>query len=628
MLLHRATLNVSGLLRQRVLQLALTVNHHDEALAKSLTQDTTDLTEAEYSFLVGSLLDRETLLQAIAISRQWGVAPHEVLIAQGWITDTDYVEALARHLGLRALSQIPTPLKAGVVLIDGIATSPWLVARCVAERESAGSVVVLALPREIADRAPANARRLRLQRAIAGLLRWRPVWSAGMPMWFWQRLALVAGGGFLAGQAVTEPAVAYTTLLIVLTLAFTPIVVMRLVILALGLLPEWRTSVRARIPDAELPVYSILVPMFREGEVLPDLVAAISAIDYPAAKLDVLLVLESVDRETQEVAASLDLPGFMRVVVVPDSQPRTKPKALNYALQLARGDYVVVYDAEDAPEPDQLRKAISRFRESPARVACLQGRLNIHNVRDSWLTRQFTLEYTVLFDVILPGLARLGLPIPLGGTSNHFPRQVLDRWFGWDPFNVTEDADLGIRLARTGARVEMLSSTTWEEAPARFGSWFRQRTRWIKGWMQTYLVHTRQPLRLMQDLGWAAFVGFHLYSGGLVLSALVFPIFCIMVAVELWQGVWLDLPVSIPSGALWTLAVFNLAAAYTSILAATVVAIWRRGRIWLLPAVLLMPVYWLLISLAAYRAAIQLATAPYYWEKTDHRSRTRRRQVT
>lgn len=174
----------------------------------------------------------------------------------------------------------------------------------------------------------------------------------------------------------------------------------------------------------------------------------------------------------------------------------------------------------------------------------------------------------------------------------------------------------------------MLSSTTWEEAPARFGSWFRQRTRWIKGWMQTYLVHTRQPLRLMRDLGWAAFVGFHLYSGGLVLSALVFPIFCIMVAVELWQGVWLDLPVSIPSGALWTLAVFNLAAAYTSILAATVVAIWRRRRIWLLPAVLLMPVYWLLISLAAYRAAIQLATAPYYWEKTDHRSRTRRRQVT
>lgn len=604
------------------------MNHHDGALSKSLTQDTTDLTEAEYAFLVGNLLDRETLLQAIALSRQWGVAPHEVLIARDWITETNYVEALARHLGVRALSQIEIRLKPGVVLLDGTATTPWEVARRIAELEATGNVVVLALPWEIADRSPANARRLRLQRAITGLLRWRPVWSAGMPVWFWQRLALLAGGGFLVGQVVTAPDVAYTTLFIVLTLAFTPIVVMRLVILALGLLPELGKSPRERIPDAELPVYSILVPMFREGEVLPDLVAALSAIDYPAAKLDVLLVLESVDHETQKVAASLDLPGFMRVVVVPDSQPRTKPKALNYALQLARGDYVVVYDAEDAPDPDQLRKAISRFREAPAKVACLQGRLNIHNVRDSWLTRQFTLEYTVLFDVILPGLARLGLPIPLGGTSNHFPRQVLDRWFGWDPFNVTEDADLGIRLARTGARVEMLNSTTWEEAPARFGIWFRQRTRWLKGWMQTYLVHTRQPLRLMWDLGWAAFLGFHLYSGGLVLSALVFPIFCIIVAVEVWQGVWLDLPMSIPSGALWTLAVFNLAAAYLATLVGTVVAIWRRGRIWLLPAVLLMPFYWLLISLAAYRAAIQLATAPYYWEKTEHRSRTRPRQAT
>ena len=223
----------------------------------------------------------------------------------------------------------------------------------------------------------------------------------------------------------------------------------------------------------------------------------------------------------------------------------------------------------------------------------------------------------------LPGLARLGLPIPLGGTSNHFPREVLDRWTGWDPFNVTEDADLGIRLARMGGRVGMLSSTTWEEAPVRFRGWLPQRTRWLKGWMQTYLVHTRQPTRLLRDLGPACFAGFHIYSGGLVLSALVFPMFCGLTLFEVWQGGWQP-PPGAPGRALWSLAIFNVAAAYIASVVAAIVAAWRRGRTWLALGAPFMPIYWLLISLAAYRALYQLATAPHYWEKTDHRSRSRR----
>lgn len=363
------------------------MNYQYEAFPKGQSEPrSTKDTEAEYGFLVGSLLDRETLIGAIATGLSWGVDPHEVLIARGWISEDSYVEALARHLGLRALSHAHAPLEPEAVLLDGRAGTPWQVARSVAEGEASGRVVVLASSRVILDRGSAEDGQRRIQRAISGLLQWRPVLSAGMPTWTWQLLAIAMIIGLVTGQVFAAPDVAHMTLLLMLTLAFLPVVVLRLAITALGLFPAGRSADPHRIPDADLPVYSVLVPMFQEGAVLPDLVAALSALDYPAAKLDVLLVLESVDAETQNAAASLDLPGFMRVIVVPDSQPRTKPKALNYALQFARGDYVVVYDAEDAPEPDQLRRAIATFAESPAATVCLQGRLNIHNACEGWLT--------------------------------------------------------------------------------------------------------------------------------------------------------------------------------------------------------------------------------------------------
>jgi len=602
----------------------LSVNYQDESFLKGRAgQREPCATEAEYQFLVGVLLDRDTLRQAIETAKDWGVAPHEVLLARGWITDTAYAEALARHLGAEVLSENHSDFAANTVLLDATAGTPWQVAGRVAESEAAGQVVVLASPRALRDREAHERSQWRLRRAISGLLRWSPVFSAATPAWRWQLLTVAVLTGLVVGCAAAAPDVANDVLLIVLTIAFFPVVLLRIAVVGLGLLHHNKPAPAHRIPDADLPVYSILLPMFREGQVLPDLVAAISALDYPAAKLDVLLVLEEADAETRSVADALELPGFMRVIVVPDSQPRTKPKALNYALQFARGDFVVVYDAEDVPEPDQLRLAIATFRDSPAETICLQGRLNIHNARESWLTRQFALEYSVLFDVTLPGLARLGLPIPLGGTSNHFPRAVLDRWIGWDPFNVTEDADLGIRLARTGGRIGMLSSTTWEEAPVGFSVWLPQRTRWIKGWMQTYLVHTRQPVRLFRELGPACFAGFHVYSGGLILSALVFPLFCSLTIFELWQGGWQPPPG--PAGrAFWTIAVFNVVAAYLASVLAGVVAAWRRGRAWLGLGAPLMPLYWLLISLGAYRALLQLATAPHLWEKTEHRSRSRR----
>ncbi|MCL4768370.1 MAG: glycosyltransferase [Hyphomicrobiaceae bacterium] len=578
---------------------------------------------AEYEFLVGQLLDRNTLRQAIATAESWGVAPHEVLLARGWISERAYVEELAGHLGVSVLGRAPAETGQGAILLDGTAGTPGQIARRVALGEGAGEAILLACSADLQQQEPAERKDWRQRRAIAGLLRLSPALSAGTPTWSWQLLTAAVLAGLAAGAAATAPDVAYDVLVVLLTIAFLPVILLRLVVVALGLAQQHEPRSANRIPDADLPVYSVLIPMFRESQVLPDLVTAISALDYPTAKLDVLLVLESVDAETRRVAASLELPGFMRVIEVPDSQPRTKPKALNYALQFARGDYVVVYDAEDVPEPDQLRRAIAGFCDSRADTICLQGRLNVHNVRDGWLARHFALEYTVLFDVTLPGLARLGLPIPLGGTSNHLPRAVLDRWIGWDPFNVTEDADLGIRLARTCGRVEMLDSTTWEEAPVRFQVWLRQRTRWLKGWMQTYLVHTRQPRRLLRDLGPVAFAGFHLYSGGLLLSALVFPVFFGMAVLELIGGDWLTPPDLLPGRVLWTLAAFNIAAAYAASVLAAVVAVRRRGRAWLALGAPFAPVYWLLISVAAYRALFHLATAPHLWEKTEHRSRSR-----
>jgi len=218
---------------------------------------------------------------------------------------------------------------------------------------------------------------------------------------------------------------------------------------------------------------------------------------------------------------------------------RTKPKALNYALPLARGEFVVIYDAEDRPEPDQLRRAL--HRGGPPNLAAVQARLNLYNASDSWLTSQFTIEYCALFDGLLPALDRLSLPIPLGGTSNHFRASALRWLMAWDAFNVTEDADLGIRLARSGYRCQVVASTTHEEAPARLMCWLRQRTRWLKGYVQTWLVHMRSPAALWRELGPRGFLAFQIMVGGTVLSALAHPWFYLLASMELapanfWRG--------------------------------------------------------------------------------------------
>ena len=244
------------------------------------------------------------------------------------------------------------------------------------------------------------------------------------------------------------------------------------------------------IADDALPMYSVVAALYREAASIDGLLHAIERLDYPPEKLDVIIALEADDRDTRAAIATRCNRIPISVITVPEGGPRTKPKALNAALPFARGSFTVIYDAEDRPEPDQLRRALQAFRSGGNKLACVQARLCIDNTSDSWLARMLTAEYAGQFDGFLPGLAVGHLPLPLGGSSNHFHTATLRAVGAWDPYNVTEDADLGMRLARLGYRAAMIASTTYEEAAAQFGPWLRQRTRWFKGWMRPVNAHT------------------------------------------------------------------------------------------------------------------------------------------
>ncbi len=327
-------------------------------------------------------------------------------------------------------------------------------------------------------------------------------------------------------------------------------------------------------------------------------------------------VLEADDQQTRRALARLGLGPPFEVIVAPAIGPRTKPKALNVALPFARGVFTVVYDAEDDPDPDQLRRALALFGQSDKRLACVQASLTIDNTADNLLTRMFTANYAGQFDAFLPGLAAISLPFPLGGSSNHFRTAVLRKVGGWDPYNVTEDADLGIRLYRLGYRSAALPSTTYEEAPAKFTAWLKQRTRWYKGWMQTWLVHMRRPNRLSQELGAGGAIGFQILLAANVLAALIHPLFMIGLAYTVfslptdWANAVLDNAIPI--------FVAGLLSGYASTILLDIIGLGRRGLLKQAWVLLLTPLHWLLLSLAAWRALFQLLSDPQRWEKTEH----------
>ncbi|MFA5308908.1 MAG: glycosyltransferase [Dehalococcoidales bacterium] len=367
--------------------------------------------------------------------------------------------------------------------------------------------------------------------------------------------------------------------------------------------------------EHDMPIYTILIAAYKEKEVIGTLIKSIKKLDYPEDKLDIILLLEENDNETLQAAKAEKPPANWRFLVLPDSIPRTKPKALNYGLNFSKGEYLTIYDAEDMPEPDQLKKAVAAFRTHPDNYICFQAALNYFNKNENFLTKMFTLEYSAWFDCLLPGLFQAGLPIPLGGTSNHFDVQKLKRIGAWDPFNVTEDADLGIRASVEGYKVGVIDSTTYEEANSQLNNWIRQRSRWVKGYMQTFLVHNRHPLKAIKAMGFSRWFSYTLLIGGTPATFLLSPIMWILFICSYFLNI--SGHFEVPAILLY-LATFNLFAGNILVILIAMMGAFPRKNYNLIPYALLSPIYWMLQSVGAYKGLWQLLTKPYYWEKTAH----------
>ncbi|MCJ8143705.1 glycosyltransferase [Ancylobacter sp. A5.8] len=597
---------------------------------------------AEIAGMAGAL-DPRSLAHAALRAERLGVGADEALLAAGLATPDQLARAAARQAGVDFLPLDETPAPATArkrpadilgMLRSGMCRLPGghlviaargirlrAVAAKLAERPELAGTVHFTTPERFAGHV-----RKRFAAELAG--------HAAFGLWqSWPALSartLGASRHLLVGLAL---------LLVLLPVAMRVLPSPSMVVVALvlaALLLGWsalRIAACTYVPRPDppplrdgpaLPRYSLLVPLYREARIVPQLIEALEALDYPPEKLQVLLVVEPDDRETTAaLAARIRRPGF-DIVVAPALGPRTKPKALNAALAFATGDIVGIYDAEDIPDPQQLRRACSAFRRGGPELACVQARLAIDNLADSWITRQFAAEYAAHFDVVLPMLSGFDLPLPLGGTSNHFRRAALERIGGWDPYNVTEDADLGVRLARHGFRTVVIASTTDEEAPRSARAWLCQRSRWYKGWMQTLLVHGRQPLQLVRQTGLTGALALALMLGGNLAAALMHPFF----AATLVLG-WLDgvEAARAPAAAMLEgIGVSVFAVGYGATLACTALGMRRRRMPGLWRVIPLVPLYWLLLSCAAWRALFQLIVAPQRWEKTEHGlARTSRR---
>lgn len=371
--------------------------------------------------------------------------------------------------------------------------------------------------------------------------------------------------------------------------------------------------------DAFWPLYTIFCPLYKEWQVLPQFVRAMSQLDYPQEKLQVMLLLEEDDQESIDNIAAMKLPSFFEVQVVPNSKPKTKPKALNYGLKFATGDFVVIYDAEDIPDPHQLKKTVLAFQSVPPHIVCIQAKLNFYNPHQNLLTRIFTAEYSLWFDLVLPGLQSISAPIPLGGTSNHFRVADLKKLQGWDAFNVTEDCDLGMRLVKQQYRTAIVNSTTMEEANSQLFNWYGQRSRWIKGYIQTYFVHLRDLGKFSRTLKQPDVITFQIIVGGKILSMFINPFMWLVTfsyfAFRAALGPTIE---SFYPAPVFYMGVVCLVFGNFLYMYSYMIGCVKRGYFELIKFALVTPFYWLAMSISAWRALFEVIFIPHYWSKTKH----------
>jgi cellulose synthase/poly-beta-1,6-N-acetylglucosamine synthase-like glycosyltransferase len=598
------------------------------------------------ALLAADLIDRKTLDWALARQAETGVRIGRILLAAERVHRLDLHRVLGEQWGLQFIDLLRAPIDETLVRCfdpETLLDEGWVPVG----REGAQIVVATCEPptEQFIERLAAHlgppetlllhsTTPLDIERTVARCFAEHIARRSTSELLF-RRPELSAAGGFSRGQkcwvAVFLMAVLvgmilnwqYTASILVAgaNVAFLCAVAFKLIACLVGVIVGARGR-RAGIPsqaerdDRALPHYTVLVPVYREANVIAGLMRNLAALDYPTEKLEILVLLESDDEETIAAARAARPPSSVRLVVVPDAQPKTKPKACNVGLFLARGELLVIYDAEDRPEPQQLRKAVAAFEHAGEQTVCVQARLRYWNGDTNLLTRMFALEYGYWFGVMLPGLDRLHLPIPLGGTSNHFRVDALRRLVGWDPHNVTEDADLGLRAAVEGYRVGVIDSDTDEEACGELRPWIRQRTRWIKGYMQTALVHTRSPRRLVRQVGVVNAFGFLLLIAGTPVTFLLAPL--MWVGTAAWYGFGEPHLPLVDSGAFWSIALVNLLIGNGVMIGLNLLGAIRTDGWRTAPFALLNPFYWVLHSIAAWRALVQLIRNPFYWEKTPH----------
>ena len=589
-------------------------------------------------------VDPANLLKASVMRQRQNVRLGQILLTHGWVTPAALSRALSRQWRTTAVDPAETPGDPRLIDAAGAdfclaeAILPWRriggvtwIATARPDRFAAllprlpaefGTIRMLLCSEEQAQQAVLASRRTALIRRAEN--RVSPVESC--------RTRNEARSGRIAALLIALTVLGLWLAPIAVLSALTAWAVLALLCQsALKLLAAIATR-RARAEDARsrqaiaegrlhapemtapLPLISVMVPLFRESDVAGKLVARLARLTYPRELTDVLLVVEETDRVTRAALDGVKLPFWIRVVTVPDGPIRTKPRALNYALNFCRGDIIGVWDAEDRPEPDQLHRVARHLHFAPPQVACVQGALDFYNPRTNWLARCFTLEYSAWFRGVLPGLARMGLVVPLGGTTFFIRRAALAEAGGWDAWNVTEDADLGVRLARLGYRTEIVATTTHEEANCRPLPWVKQRSRWLKGFAMPWGVHMREPLRLVREIGFWPAVGFHLQMLATVQQFLLAPV--------LWRFWLFSLgfahPLASLTGAWLGSAIIALFLVSEALY--ITVAVWAVRRphpglgLWA-PTLYF---YFPLACLAAWKAAYEIVAKPFYWDKTLH----------
>ncbi|MBI6630546.1 glycosyltransferase [Pontibaca salina] len=581
----------------------------------------------------------DQLLKALELQLRLGAPIGEILMAEGWITRQTLEAALAAQysLSLVDLESIPPD----TTLCRRLPAEFWLHHRVIPWQQP-GDTVMIATCRPdrfelIRNRlsdvfihvtpvltgehaiATAIAREFRTDLAIAASERVAQQYSCRT----WKhrkRAVLLAMLTLTLAALIVAPVTMFTGLSLLAISSLVMFAILKTVAACahLSQIGQQRRPLATATSEAtfRLPHVSVLVPLFHEGEIIGDLLRRLELLTYPKVLLDVVLVLEEEDDTTRATLDKYSLPDWIRLIEVPAHDGlTTKPRAMNYALDFCHGEIIGVWDAEDAPESDQIEIAVAHFATVPPDVVCLQGVLDYYNPRTNWLARCFTIEYSAWFRIVLQGIARLGLVVPLGGTTLFFRRDVLEQLGGWDAHNVTEDADLGVRLCRAGYRTEMLQSTTYEEANCRPWPWVKQRSRWLKGFMVTYLVHMRNPARLLSDLGLWRFLGVQAFFIGTLSQFLLAPV--------LWSF-WLIL-LGLPHPMKDTFSpalVATVSAMFIAVEGVSIVigliSVSRRERRFLMPYVPTLVLYFPLGCIAAYKALYELLFRPFYWDKTQH----------